>query len=600
MKRKKGMKCMIFLVSLFLIVSFCSQTYALESENKDKAIVFLLDTSGSMKTNDSERLAIDSMIQMIYTLPTDYRVGFVAYNSEITMEQMPVSNERRNEIMEMTEELKYAGYSNAGEGLKKAVEFLSNDSAEEKYIVLLSDGEILMDSDSVTQESKEKYQNAINDARERGIVIHVIGLGDEMEDMNNAIFQAAEDTNGRTYYTPQALDIQNAIDSILAEELAVRQSTIAIIDASGELETISAELPYIYADKVRILLTSTAPIHNLNTNFQADSAKQINGERYSLIEMNEPYGTKVDLSFRGTKDSRVRITVIPEYRVMPKVEVVYKDEVPPLEDSLFYNRTAELTYTFYDLDNNDIQLWTDDYFEHKKLAVTVKETTEALTMKNGKWSMTYPVLNTETLETLIDYSKLPVNVIGINSIEISLEEPPLLPIPEPEPEPEPPYALVITAILAVLLLVIITILIVKSRKKPSVQEEDKPEPSSYSYAGKLNIYITQTQSGYDIPPLSFNLFRLPAGKVISLKEILENCNVSEEFAGAESIYFKSGANHNLVITNNSDCTVMKNREIMMKKKSYQITPDSKVDITFENEISELMFQYKELKPSEMW
>ena len=168
----------------------------------------------------------------------------------------------------------------------------------------------MLKEDADTQASKELYQNAIRDAEERGILIHVIGLGDEMEDMNNAIFQAGEDTGGRTYYTPQALDIRNAVDAILEEELAIKQSTIAMIDASGELETISAELPYTYADKVRILLTSSAPIQNLNTNFQADSANQINGERYSLIEMNEPYDKKIDLSFRGTKDNRVRVTIL--------------------------------------------------------------------------------------------------------------------------------------------------------------------------------------------------------------------------------------------------------------------------------------------------
>ena len=58
---------------------------------------------------------------MIYTLTSDYRVGFIAYNSKITMDQMPLANERRNEIMKMTEAIQYAGYSNAGEGLKKAV-----------------------------------------------------------------------------------------------------------------------------------------------------------------------------------------------------------------------------------------------------------------------------------------------------------------------------------------------------------------------------------------------------------------------------------------------------------------------------------------------
>jgi Ca-activated chloride channel family protein len=37
----------------------------------------------------------------------------------------------------------------------------------------------------------------------------------------------------------------------------------------------------------------------------------------------------------------------------------------------------------------------------------------------------------------------------------------------------------------------------------------------------------------------------------------------------------------------------------MKKKSYQITVGGKVDIVFEDETSELTFQYKDLKPSEM-
>ena len=58
MNHKKGMRCMVFLMSLFRLVSFCSNTYALELENKDKAIVFALDTSGSMKTNDPDRLAL--------------------------------------------------------------------------------------------------------------------------------------------------------------------------------------------------------------------------------------------------------------------------------------------------------------------------------------------------------------------------------------------------------------------------------------------------------------------------------------------------------------------------------------------------------------
>ena len=54
-----------------------------------------------------------------------------------------------------------------------------------------------------------------------------------------------------------------------------------------------------------------------------------------------------------------------------------------------------------------------------------------------------------------------------------------------------------------------------------------------------------------------------------------------------------------MLTNNSDCTLMQNREILMKNRSYQICTNSKVDITFEDEVSELVLQYRDVKPSDM-
>lgn len=597
MENKKNIRFLSLTAGAVLLLVFSSPVYAKESSGNDKAVIFLLDASSSMKTNDPKRLAIDSIAQLIYTLPTDYEVGFVAYNSEITAEQPLVPDEQRSRIMDEAERVEYAGYSNAGEGLFCAVETLKENPAQEKYIVFLSDGEILMKTDADTEESQSLYQNAVEQAEAAGIRIHVIGLGDEMEDADNAIFQAADATGGRTYYTPQAVEIQKAIDSILSEELDIKQSTIAIVDADGEVENVSAELPYLYADKVRVLLTSTAPIRNLNTNFQADSAKQVNGERYSLIEIKEPYGKTLDLSFEGTKDSQVRINVIPEYRVMPMVSVTYTDEIPAREDALYYERTAQVSYTFYDLDNQDIQLWTDSYFAHNKLNVAVHGEIEELTLNNGALTTTMSVQKTEIIEAALDYSQMPVNVIGMDVVVVDLEEPPLL------PQEEPPYAWIAAGIAVFVLLAAVSVFLIWQKRKPRpvpAPPEDRPEPSKYSYVGKLNLYVTRTQSGYDIPPLSYNLFRLPAGRVVSLKEVLDSCDVREELPGAESIYFKSGANRNLIVTNNSDCTVMKNREILMKKKSYQLAPESKVDITFEDEISELMFQYKDLKPSEMW
>lgn len=267
-------------------------------------MVFLLDASGSMKTNDPNRYAIDGITQLIYTLPTNYEVGFVAYITEVCAGQHLLDNDQRGKIMELANGIQYSGYSNAGAGPKQAVAFLEESPAVEKTIVMLSDGEFLMASEELTRQSQESYQRAIETAKEDGIRIQVIGLGEEMEDTDNSIFQAAAHTGGGTWYTPQALEIQTAIDTILNDRLQVRQMTAAIIDADGSLEDVTIKLPFSHASKVRVLLTSNSAIKNLKTNFKAQKASQINGERYSLIEVDRPQGDQLEISFMGTQEIR--------------------------------------------------------------------------------------------------------------------------------------------------------------------------------------------------------------------------------------------------------------------------------------------------------
>ena len=133
----------------------------------------------------------------------------------------------------------------------------------------------------------------------------------------------------------------------------------------------------------------------------------------------------------------------------------------------------------------------------------------------------------------------------------------------------------------------------------SAPEARVEETSRFGYVGRLNIYITNTLSGHDFPPLTYNLFRIPGGKKLSLQEVLDSCEVDEPFEGADKISFQPAAGHCLLLTNESDCTLMQNREILMKGRSYQISLNSKVDITFEDERSEIALQYRDVKPSDM-
>lgn len=588
---------------LILCLLFSQSVYASENHGMDKkAIVFLLDASGSMKTNDPQKYAVDSIAQLIYTLPTDYEVGFVAYNNEICASQPFLGNSQRSRIMESAQNVSYENYSNAGAGLLQAVEMLQSCSADDKSIVMLSDGEFLMEDEESTEQSYRTYQEAIEKAVQEETTIHVIGLGKDMENTENSIFQAAVQTEGGIYYTPHALELPSAMESILTEQLGIRQMTAAIIDTDGDSEQIPLELPFAHANVIRVLLTSDSPIQNVKTNFKADSADQITGERYSLIEIKNPQSSHLEVSFTGTAGKQVQITLIPEYQVIPKVTVAYEDSVPSDDAVDRYERDAILEYTFFDADNENIQLWTEEYFEYGRICIQIGQITEEKVLEGGRLTCRMPVNEKLVQNIHFDCSELPVNVLSMPDIELEFEEAPLLPVPESVPEPDPPYA--VYGILAATIAGILAVLMFRrsgaSSKVDCVSVQDeRPAPGKSSYVGKLNIYITRAPSGYDIEPLSYNLFRLPSSKVISMAEVLESCGIKEIFEGAGRIYLNSGQGRSIVLTNQSDCCIMKSGEILMKQKSYPLYEDAKVDITFEDEVSELTFQYKVLKPSEM-
>lgn len=576
-------------------------SYAQAGAQTEKAVVFLLDVSGSMKTNDPNRYAIDGMAQLIYTLPSNYKVGFVAYNAEVCASRPLSDNDHRSEMMEAAKNVPYAGYSNAGAGMEQAVEMLSASSAVEKDIVLLSDGECLMGDESATSSAVAAYQQAAARAAENGIRIHVIGLGEEMEDTENSVFQAAAETGGGIYHTPQALEIQTSIDSILQEQLRVRQMTAAIIDAGEEPVAMEIQMPFAYASTVRVLLTSSSPIRDLTTSLHADNVRQINGERYSLIEIDSPKGDEMGISFRGTPGHQIRILLIPEYWVHPKASVVYEDHIPEDPAASVYDREAAITYTFYDMENDDIRLWTEAYFAHARLSTESEGKIEEGILQDGQIRMRQLVTETSEKEVSFICTEFPANILGIDTVKVSLEAPPALPVEEPEEFPWMTYGIVLLAVVLAILTAVAAVRLKRSAHPVAVPDNDgRPEPGKSGYVGRLNIYITRTASGYDISPLSYDLFRLPSARVISMSEILAACGVREVFEGADRIYISSGQGRSIILTNQSDCCIMKSREILMKKKSYQLFAGAKVDVAFEDEISELTFQYRELKPSEMY
>ena len=599
--------CFFGMVMATLSLVLCQVVSAaeLQNDNNDhsvqKAIVFAVDASNSMNGNDRNRFAIDSIAQLIYSLPSNYYVGVVAYNTDVIAAVGMSDSENRDSIMAAANSVRYIGYTNAGAGLTKAMELLDTIDAAEKTVVMLSDGEIIMQDDTATALSSSQFQAAVTQAKEKQVVIHVIGLGADMENKENTIFSASAETGGSNYHAPKAEDIQQAVDSILLDQLHIKKTTAAIVDADGGTETLDINIPTSNATNARILFISDNPIENLNADFNAGNVRQVSGAHYTLLELNHPSAEKVHVSFQGNAGSQVKVDVITEYYLTMIPQVVYDDVAPNEEDATHYERTAQINVSFYDIENPERQVLTDSVFEGKSLSGTIDGQEWSGSLKSGIVSLPpqSDIAENQTAEIVVAFDNLETNIIVQQPLTVSLDGAPELPV---LPEPPDYRPVIIGGIIGILLVALLLVYLVvghKRRKPRTIPDPPPPEPSKYDYTGRLNIYITQTKSGRDIPPLTYNLFRIPGGKVLSLQEILDGCDVSEPMEGADRIYFKAGAGRCLVLSNDSDCTIMQNREILLKGRSYLIGLDSKVDITFEDEITEMALQYREVRPNEL-
>ena len=615
MKRKRS-RLYSFILACFMLMA-CIQTQAAAANlppGTSKAIVFLLDASNSMNSNDRERLAKDSIAQLIYSLPSNYYVGFAAYNTNVVSSIGMQDSHNREPVMKAVDDVGYIGYTNAGAGLTTAMELLDTVDAAEKTIVILSDGEIIMSSDAATAESSSQFQTAVEDARAQGVRIHVIGLGADMADDDNTIFSASAQTKGVNYHAPQSTDIQNVIDSILLEQLGVKKTRAAIIDTDGSTEDITVTIPSVNTSTTRILLTSGNPIQNLKADFSAVNGWQYSGSRYTLLELDHPTDTSVHITFQGRAGGQVKVDVISEYVLTTQIAVSYADSDPKLAEAEYFDRTADIVATFYDAGDTDRQMLTDPVFQGLLVPVTAAGDSISCYLKDGVIAFQRAVTADARAAIQFDFTKLDTNLILEQPVSVELEGPPAL----PKPPLEDYRPQIIVGSLILLALISILIIWLASRRKrarvitppagaagaavaatPPAPEIRVDETSRYGYVGRLNIYITNTLSGHDFPPLTYNLFRIPGGKKLSLQEILDSCEVDEPFEGADKIFFQPAAGHCLLLTNESDCTLMQNREILMKGHSYQISLNSKVDITFEDERSEIALQYRDVKPSDM-
>ena len=406
-------KIFLFIGVLMLLFPARIVTGAAEENHeysvKNGEVVFLLDTSGSMNSNDKSRLAIDAIRQAGYSLPSNYKTGFVAYNTGIQT-VIPLSA-GADPIGEQLSSVVYKGYTNAGEGLNQAIGLFSTEENVERSIVMVTDGEIDMPDRQAKESSRTLYSETIKKAKEAGIKIYIVAVGSELNDPQMHIFDGAEMTDGAIYWQGQSGNLVQIMNRILYDRMNLPKRSVGVTDGNGG--SLHVELPSPGAEHVKIILTSGQGIENVTADYSAEEGHITSGRNFSVIEMTRPASDAVDVRFQTPELTGVEAYMIVEYTVKPVVNIDYRrEEVSPAAEgekskSKFppiYNHYADLKISLKDTGGKNENLWNTPYYEGQSVPFCVNGVWESGTVSGGVIPYSLSIDGLDELSVEIDSS----------------------------------------------------------------------------------------------------------------------------------------------------------------------------------------------------
>lgn len=161
-----------------------------ESDVQYIDIVFAIDSSGSMSSNDREGLRKKAVINFINTLLEKDRGAIVDFDSYASVKVELTTDHQ--ELIVAVNSINASGGTNLNVGLNEAInELLKNGKNSTKYVIFLTDG--------VGSYNKNTLQPAIDN----NITIYTVGLG---RGVNDTILQEIADLTGGKYYFASTAD----------------------------------------------------------------------------------------------------------------------------------------------------------------------------------------------------------------------------------------------------------------------------------------------------------------------------------------------------------------------------------------------------------
>lgn len=573
----------ISFILAFLMFMFIYIEPSARELGEDKDIVVVLDCSKSMEDVDSQYNTFDFIESIFAIVPRNYRIGMIAFDNEVCA-SIPVGSS--NALVEETlQGLEYAHYGNAGAGLTEALQ-LFKDGGTQKRIILISDGEIMMDSEEGTEESASLFERATELAKEQGIVIDVLALGPRIE-QGYTVYRAAETSGGKVFDLADGNALVNFTEEYLFDEWKLSERHVG--KANGTEVDISIKLPDCLMDKAKIVLLGKQHNDNLTVNCEAAKINVSKGQSYTVIELIKPISDDVEIQMISEEEMDISAYLTAEYDFAISAEHVYKEET----------QTAEI---WLDITNIDGKNLLEGHLKEGGVKVYLDNNEQDYRITDKKIYLQKKYVQDSTAKLEVSFDGLYADYYGDPSIEEEI----IVPVVVEEP-PEIDWFFWSVIIFFIAALVLLFFISWRKQRKAGNRKhivndnrvlEKQNAVHKNNFFGKVQIFVIRNKDDIDYPPESINLFARCNREMITLEWILDTCNLPLNLKGTERIIIKPGDDKSLIIKNSSKATALMGRELLLKNHSYHLYYHEKVTFIFDEEDTEIEMHYKDLKPNE--
>ena len=182
-------------------------------------LVFLIDVSGSMSSQDKLPLLKNSMKMLIEELQAEDRVAIAVYAGAAGTVLEPTKATEKGKIMAALDRLNAGGSTAGGAGIKLAYALAEANFQEDAVnrVILATDGDF-----NVGIRNPEELKGFVERKRKSGIYLSVLGFG--QGNYNDALMQKlAQNGNGNAAY----IDTLSEARKVLVEEASSTLFTIA-------------------------------------------------------------------------------------------------------------------------------------------------------------------------------------------------------------------------------------------------------------------------------------------------------------------------------------------------------------------------------------